>query len=73
MKTTNIQPLSLNEKGQYQGGFQTSTASNDDFSNGFFADNGNCKGGGWFDDNVNCNNSCSGCNKIKSLNQNEVG
>lgn len=62
-----MEPLSLNEKGQLQGGFIASENKSKLGDTHFFADNGNCKGGGWGDSNVNCNNSCAGCNALDSL------
>lgn len=51
--------LSQDEKGQLHGGFELQQVSFDDNSH-FDSDNGNCKSGGWFDDNTNCHR-CSGC------------
>lgn len=56
-------PLPHDEKGQLQGGFQLQSSS---FESHFFSDNGNCKGDGWFDDNVNCSR-CSSCDKHKGM------
>lgn len=56
-------PLTQDEKGLLHGGFQLQSAS---FENHFFAENGNCKGGGWFDHNINCNR-CSGCDFFKDM------
>ncbi len=50
--------LSQDEKGQLHGGFELQESFDQDEQ--LAADNGNCKGGGWFDDNTNCHR-CSGC------------
>ncbi len=56
--------LSQDEKGQLHGGYELQESSSQDSQ--FFSDNGNCKGGGWFDDNTNCSR-CSGCDKHKGM------
>lgn len=67
IKNEQMQPLSTNEQGLLQGGFVASKKAETGVEMHFFSDNGNCKGGGWCDDNTNCNNACAGCNKVGAL------
>ena len=53
-----ITKLSKDEAGKLHGGFSIqSTVIKTDF----FANNGNCTAGGWFDTNTNCTGECRGC------------
>lgn len=61
------QKLTKNEKDQLVGGFELCSA---DFNTHFFSDNGNCKGGGWCDDNTNCNR-CANCDQHAPIKQEE--
>ena len=61
--------LSKNEKGQLQGGFNLQVSH--DAKTQFWADNGNCKGGGWFDTNTNCNR-CSECDQHGPIDREEI-
>ena len=54
--------LTQDEKGQLNGGYALQSSTTNGMENHFFSDNGNCKGDGWFDDNVNCSR-CAGCDK----------
>lgn len=54
-----MEPLTQNEAGELRGGFQLHDST---LESRFFSDNGNCKGGGICDDNVNCSR-CAGCDK----------
>ncbi len=56
-------PLTQSEKGQLQGGFELQSVS---LETRLWSENGNCKGGGWFDNNVNCNR-CSSCDQHKGM------
>ena len=67
VKNEQMQPLSTNEQGLLQGGFIASKKAVAGAETHFFSDNGNCKGGGIFDDNINCNNACAACNKVGEL------
>lgn len=58
--------ITRDEKGQLNGGFALQKSSRTPLDTNFFSDNGNCKGGGWFDDNVNCSR-CSSCDKHKGM------
>lgn len=60
---TKGRPLTQDEKGQLHGGFRLQKIT---FRTQFFSDNGNCKGGGLWDDNVNCNR-CSACDQHKGM------
>lgn len=64
VKNEQMQPLSTNEQGLLQGGFVASKKAESSVDTHLFSDNDNCKGGGWFDDNINCNNSCANCNRV---------
>ena len=44
--------LTQDEKGQLNGGYALQSSTTNGMENHFFSDNGNCKGDGWFDDNV---------------------
>lgn len=61
--------LSKNEKGQLQGGFNLQLCH--DVKTQFGADNGNCKGGGWFDTNTNCNR-CSQCDQHAPIERGKI-
>ena len=54
--------LTQDEKGQLNGGYALQSSTTNGMENHVFSDNGNCKGDGWFDDNVNCSR-CAGCDK----------
>lgn len=54
--------LTQDEKGQLNGGYALQSSTTNGMENHFFSDNGNCKGDGWFDDNVNCSRF-AGCDK----------
>lgn len=56
--------LTQDEKGKLHGGFVLQTKAQ--VESQFCSDNGNCKGGGWFDDNVNCSR-CSACDKLEGM------
>lgn len=54
--------LTKDEQGKLQGGFSLQGKSDSllDSRTNFFADNHNCKSGGFFDTNTNCNR-CAEC------------
>ena len=66
--------LTQDEQGQLNGGFTVKSPTTNGVENHLWSDNGNCKGGGWFDDNVNCNRwaSCDNKSGKETLEQDDI-
>lgn len=60
------QELTQDDKGQLFGGYALQSSSRKGLESQFLGENGNCKGGGWFDTNVNCNR-CASCDQLGGM------